>query len=68
MLKYKKPVLMVFTANNIRAFKAAALSCVSEAVSCGTAACVSTGSDNSCHSDSVYCTTSGTARAKMSVR
>ena len=65
MLKYEKPVLMVFTANNIRAFKAAALSCVSKAVSCGTAACVSTGSDNS---DSVYCTASGTARAKMSVR
>ncbi len=68
MLKYEKPVLIVFSANNIRDFKAAALSCVSKAVSCGTAACVSTGSDNSCQSDAVYCTTSGTARAKTFAR
>lgn len=62
MKRYDKPVIIVFSANDIRSFKAAAVSCVSGAVTCGTAACTTTSQNNSCQSNGVHCTTSGTPR------
>ncbi len=59
---YVKPNLIVFSAEKMRFFKAAAASCVSKATSCSTSACTSSSQENTCQSHGVSCTTSGTPR------
>lgn len=62
MKKYDRPIVTAFSANDIRAFKAAAVSCISGAVTCGTAGCTTTSQNNSCQSNGVHCTTAATPR------
>lgn len=63
--KYEKPNIVVFSAENIRAFRIAAVSCVSGAVTCNTAGCDTTSGGHSCSSGSVTCKTAscGTSTA-----
>ena len=57
MFKYLKPTLTVFSAENIRSFKAAAASCNSCAVRCNTDACNTSAATHTCNTSSISCKT-----------
>lgn len=56
MTKYIKPTYSIFSAEDIRNFKAAAVTCPSTAVTCGSAACSSSSTSHTCGTSSVVCT------------
>lgn len=56
MLRYVKPAVTVFSAADIRNFKAAALSCPTTAATCASSVCKSSVSDHSCGTQSIACT------------
>lgn len=63
--KYEKPNTVVISAETIRDYRIAAVSCVSKAVTCNTSGCDSTSGEHSCSSKSVTCKTTscGTSTA-----
>ena len=54
--RYIKPMWTIFSAEEIRGFKAAALSCPTTAAACASMVCSSSVSDHSCGTQSIACT------------